>query len=243
MAARVPIPKLLGIGRRYLTPPLKRTLLTDGSTQSDRPINRISGSLGRVVTQKFGSPIAHPPPTKKRKAGPVQPVPPRTVVDCVGQRGPQAAFVFTAKPAKAPRVAGRKSKPTVEDVRRQSDPPGQSLAKPQVSDVRSTPAVKEITEVTSNMHEQSVPPYLLLREERKAFFRYRPGLLDNRRGGARREKQSRVSTGGIGYLRPGLISLSGVLVLGVLTLDYRINVNSSNRKRVNSRKSGAGFQG
>ena len=51
--------------------------------------------------------------------------------------------------------------PIVEEVRRQSDPPGQILAKPQVSDVRSTPVVKEITEVTSNMHEQSVPPYPL----------------------------------------------------------------------------------
>ena len=35
------------------------------------------------------------------------------------------------------------------------------MAKPQVSDVRSTPVVKEITEVTSNMHEQSVPTYPL----------------------------------------------------------------------------------
>ena len=71
-----PITKMLGIGRRYLTPPLKRTLRTDGSTQSDWPINRISGSLVRVVTQKFGSPIAQPPPTKIRKTGHVQPVPP-----------------------------------------------------------------------------------------------------------------------------------------------------------------------
>ena len=36
-----------------------------------------------------------------------------------------------------------------------------------------------------------------------------------------------------GYLSSGLVSVSGVLVLGVLTLYYRINVNSSNRKRVN----------
>ena len=55
-------------------------------------------------------------------------------------------------------------------------------------------------------------------------------------------EQSKAQVGS-GYLRPGLVSLSGVLVLGVLTLDYRINVNSSNRKRVNSRKSDAGFQG
>ena len=45
----------------------------------------------------------------------------------------------------------------------------------------------------------------VLRDERKAFFRYRPCLLDNRRGGARKEKQSRVSTGWIGLpeARPG----------------------------------------
>ena len=35
---------------------------------------------------------------------------------------------------------------------------------------------------------------------------------------------------------------SGVLVLGVLTVDYRIRVNSPNRKRVNPGNSGAGFQ-
>ena len=43
-------------------------------------------------------------------------------------------------------------------------------------------------------------------------------------------------------LGAGLVSVSGVLVLGVLTLDYRIIVNSPNRKRVNPGKSGAGFQ-
>ena len=43
-------------------------------------------------------------------------------------------------------------------------------------------------------------------------------------------------------LGAGLVSLSGVLVLGVLTVDYRINVNSLNRKKVNPGKSGAGFQ-
>ena len=34
-------------------------------------------------------------------------------------------------------------------------------------------------------------------------------------------EQSRAQVGS-GYLRPGLVSVSGVLVLGVLTLDYRI---------------------
>ena len=48
--------------------------------------------------------------------------------------------------------------------------------------------------------------------------------------------------GGSGYLRSGLVSVSGVLVLGVLTLDYRVKVKSVNRKRANKRKSDAGFQ-
>ena len=39
-----------------------------------------------------------------------------------------------------------------------------------------------------------------------------------------------------------MVSVSGVLVLGVLTLDYRIKVNSVNRKRVIPGKSDAGFQ-
>ena len=45
-----------------------------------------------------------------------------------------------------------------------------------------------------------------------------------------------------GYLRSGLVSVSGVLVLVVLTLDYRVNVNSVNRNGVNSGRSDAGFQ-
>ena len=45
-----------------------------------------------------------------------------------------------------------------------------------------------------------------------------------------------------GYLRSGLVSVSGVLVLVVLTLDYRINVISVNRKKVNPGKSDAWFQ-
>ena len=43
-------------------------------------------------------------------------------------------------------------------------------------------------------------------------------------------------------LGAGLVLPSGVLVLGVLTVDYRISVNSPNRKRVNPGNSGAGFQ-
>ena len=47
-----------------------------------------------------------------------------------------------------------------------------------------------------------------------------------------RERKSRAQVGS-GYLRPGLVSVSGVLVLGVLNLDYRIKVKSVNLKRVN----------
>ena len=47
---------------------------------------------------------------------------------------------------------------------------------------------------------------------------------------------------GSGYLRPGLVSLSGVLVLGVLTVVYRTTVIKLNRNRVNPGKSDAGFQ-
>ena len=80
----------------------------------------------------------------------------------------------------------------------------------------------------------------MILEERKAFFQYRPGL-DYRREWYKVEKQSTGEN--LATLGAGLVSVSGVLVLGVPTLDYRINVNSSNRKRVNSGKSGAGFQG
>ena len=60
---------------------------------------------------------------------------------------------------------------------------------------------------------------------------------------ARVESRVKQSTGkNRATLGAGLVSVSGVLVLGVLTLDYRSNVNSSNRKRVNSRNSDAGFQ-
>ena len=43
-------------------------------------------------------------------------------------------------------------------------------------------------------------------------------------------------------LGAGLVSVSGVLVLGVLSVDYRVNVTKLNRKRVNPGNSGAGFQ-
>ena len=64
-----------------------------------------------------------------------------------------------------------------------------------------------------------------------------PGLPERRAKGKKQSTGENRAT-----LGAGLVSVSGVLVLGVLTLDYRINVNSSNRKRVNSRKSDAGFQ-
>ena len=51
--------------------------------------------------------------------------------------------------------------------------------------------------------------------------------------------EQRKAQVGSGYLRPGLVSVSGVLVLGVLTLDYRIKVKSVNRKRVNPGNSDA----
>ena len=54
-------------------------------------------------------------------------------------------------------------------------------------------------------------------------------------------EQSKAQVGS-GYLRPDLVSVSGVLILGVLTLDYRVKVKSVNRKRANSKKADAGFQ-
>ena len=82
----------------------------------------------------------------------------------------------------------------------------------------------------------------MLPEERKAFFQYRHGL-DYRRGGAKGKSREEQSTGvNRATLGAGLVLLSGVLVLGVLTMDYRINVTKLNRKRVNPGNSGAGFQ-
>ena len=46
------------------------------------------------------------------------------------------------------------------------------------------------------------------------------------------ERKSRAHVGS-GYLRPGLVSVSDVLVLGVLTLVYRIPELSKKLKRVN----------
>ena len=53
-------------------------------------------------------------------------------------------------------------------------------------------------------------------------------------------EQSRAQVGS-GYLRPGLVSVSVVRVLGVLTLDYRIPVLSRKQKRVNPDNSDAGY--
>ena len=82
----------------------------------------------------------------------------------------------------------------------------------------------------------------VLREELEAFFQYRPGL-DYRRGECKGKSREEQSTGeNRATLGAGLVSLSGVLVLGVLTVDYRIIVIPPNRKRVNPGNSGAGFQ-
>ena len=64
--------------------------------------------------------------------------------------------------------------------------------------------------------------YHVLREERKAFFRYRPGLLWSKLENNAQEES--------GYLRPGLVSVSDALVLGVLTFDCRIPVNSKKQR-------------
>ena len=53
-------------------------------------------------------------------------------------------------------------------------------------------------------------------------------------------EQSKAQVGS-GYLRPGLVSVSGVMVLGVLTLDYRIPNLSRKRKRVNPGNSDAEY--
>ena len=79
----------------------------------------------------------------------------------------------------------------------------------------------------------------VLREEREVFFRYRPGLLGYRRGERVRKRRAQV---GSGYLRAGMVSVFDALGLGVLTLDCRIPKLTRKQKRVNSRKSGAGFQ-
>ena len=53
-------------------------------------------------------------------------------------------------------------------------------------------------------------------------------------------EQSKAQVGS-GYLRPGLVSLSGVLVLGVLTLVSRIPELSRKLKRVNPGNSDAEY--
>ena len=55
-----------------------------------------------------------------------------------------------------------------------------------------------------------------------------------------RERKSRAQVGS-GYLMPGLVSVSGVLVLGVLTLVYLIPDLSMKRKRVNPGSSDAEY--
>ena len=54
------------------------------------------------------------------------------------------------------------------------------------------------------------------------------------------EMKSRAQ-GGSGYLRPGLVSVSVVLVLRVLTLVYRIPELSRKQKRVNPGDSNAWY--
>ena len=66
-----------------------------------------------------------------------------------------------------------------------------------------------------------------------------PAGQSERCGVKGKAKPSRAQVGS-GYLRPGLVSVSVVLVLGVLTLDYRIKVKSVNRKRVSLKYSDAG---
>ena len=57
-----------------------------------------------------------------------------------------------------------------------------------------------------------------------------------------RKSRAEEARGGSGYLRPGLVSLSGVLVLGVLTLVYRIPELSRKLKRVNPGNSDAEYE-
>ena len=79
---------------------------------------------------------------------------------------------------------------------------------------------------------------VLLREERKSFFQYLPGLLGNRRDGSERKSRAQV---GSSYLRPGMVSVSDALVLGVLTLDCSVRVKSRKRKGVNPSNSDTGY--
>ena len=66
------------------------------------------------------------------------------------------------------------------------------------------------------------------------------GLAFRRIGETGSERKSRAQVGS-GYLRPGLVSVSVVLVIVVLTLDYRILDLSKKQKRVNPGNSDAGY--
>ena len=61
------------------------------------------------------------------------------------------------------------------------------------------------------------------------------------KGGDPRAVSKSRAHGGSGYLRPDLVSVSVVLALEVLTLDYRIPELSRKQKRVNPGNSGAGY--
>ena len=70
--------------------------------------------------------------------------------------------------------------------------------------------------------------YLMLREERKALFRYSPGLLGNQRERFKRVNNAHEESS---YLRPGLVFVSDALVIGVLTLVLSITVDSENKRK------------
>ena len=70
----------------------------------------------------------------------------------------------------------------------------------------------------------------------EAFFRYQPGLLGNQGERWKRENNAQEESS---YRRPGLVSVSDALVLGVLPLDLRVTVNSRKQTEVSPRKPGA----
>ena len=71
--------------------------------------------------------------------------------------------------------------------------------------------------------------------ETEAFFLYRPGLLGNLRERGKRENNAQEESS---YLRPGLVTVSDAMVLGVLTLDLHITVISKKTKGSKSEKIG-----
>ena len=105
----------------------------------------------------------------------------------------------------------------------------------------SSPGVTPLTCVLGRLAPPRIPrdTYLVLREERKAFFRYRPGILGCRRERVKRESNAQDVPS---YLRPGLVSVSDALVLGVLTLNCRITVIPEKQKRVNPRNQMQGYK-